>query len=82
LPFEAAVVTVVCAVVELTFGVGVCTDEEMGEGVDVEVDVLVDVDVLQDAKTSDVTMRQFNTIQTAPLFIWTSHLPNRRILEI
>jgi hypothetical protein len=34
--------------------------------VDVGVDV---VEVPQDAKTSDVTMRQVNTIQIAPLFI-------------
>ena len=38
--------------------------------VDVDVDVVVDV--AQDAKTSDVTMRQVNTIQITPLFIWTS----------
>ena len=35
--------------------------------VDVGVDVVVDV--AQDAKTSDVTMRQVSTIQIAPLFI-------------
>jgi hypothetical protein len=42
----------------------------VGVGVDVDVDVVVDV--AQDAKTSDVTMRHVSTIQIAPLFIWTS----------
>jgi hypothetical protein len=36
--------------------------------------VVVDVvaDVAHDAKTSDITIRQVNTIQIALLFIWTS----------
>ena len=38
----------------------------------VDVDVVVVVVLLQDAKTSDVTMRQVSTIQIAPLFIMTS----------
>ena len=43
---------------------------EVVVGIDVVVDVGVDVlNELQDAKTSDITMRQVNTIQIAPFFI-------------
>jgi hypothetical protein len=38
----------------------------------VVVDVIVAVVLLQDAKTSDVIMRQVNAIQTVPFFIHTS----------
>jgi hypothetical protein len=68
-PVTEVVDVVVGTDVEVTFVVGAGTDEEMGKGVDVEVDVGIEVDVLQDAKTSDVTMRQIITTQIAPLFI-------------
>ena len=43
--------------------------------VDAVVDVGMDVVILaQDAKTSDVTIRQVNNIQIAPLFVWISFL--------
>ena len=38
----------------------------------VDVDVVVAVVVLQDAKTSDATMRQVSAIQIVPFFIHTS----------
>jgi hypothetical protein len=40
----------------------------------VVVGVVVVLDVVQDAKTNDVTIRQVSTIQIAPLFIHTSFL--------
>jgi hypothetical protein len=39
-----------------------------------DVDVVVVVVLLQDAKTSDVTMRQVSAIQIVPFFIHTSSL--------
>jgi len=43
--------------------------------VGVELGVVGEVEfVLQDNSTSDVTMRQVNPIQIAPLFIWASFL--------
>jgi hypothetical protein len=72
----AAVVDVVEIVV---FGVLVGVLVEIAVGVlDAAIEVVVDcrivaeVDVEQDAKTSDITMRQINNIQIVPLFILTS----------
>jgi len=43
--------------------------------VSVTFDVVAVVDfVLQDTKSSDVTMKQVNTIQIVPLFTWASYL--------
>ena len=46
--------------------VAVAVDLRVAVDVAVELDA---VDVAQDAKTSDVTMRQITTTQNAPLFI-------------
>jgi len=58
----AAVVTVVVVVVVLVVGIVV------------EADVEVVVDLEQDAKTSDVTIRQLSSIHVIPLFIQTSFI--------
>jgi hypothetical protein len=52
-------------------------DVEVGtvvEVVEVAFDVVVDdvVDLVQDAKTSDITIRQVSSSQIVPLFICTS----------
>ncbi len=72
----AAVVIVVgfvVVVVDVGFEVEVGIDAVVVDvGVVVEVVEVVVVDEAQDAKTSDVTMRQVNTIQITLFFIWTS----------
>ena len=62
--------------VEVVGGAVVGLDVGVDVGVDVgaEIEVVVVVDFAQDAKTSDVTMRQVSTIQIAPLFITPSLL--------
>jgi len=68
LPLAAVVVDiVVVGVVGMTVVVDVVVRVDVDVGVDVDV-----VDVAQDAKTSDVTMRHVSTIQIAAFFIYNS----------
>jgi len=64
----AVIATLVTVVVEVTDSVFVTVDVVEADAV-VEVVVDVVVDLAQDAKTSDVTMRQVNNTQIALLFI-------------
>ena len=79
LPVVAVVDVVEIVVLDVLVGVLV----EIATGVlDAAIEVVVDcrvvaeVDVEQDAKTSDNTMRQINNIQIVPLFIQTSLFNN------
>jgi hypothetical protein len=65
----AAVVAVV-DVVNVEAGIVV----EAVDVVEVAFDVVVDdvVDLVQDAKTSDITIRQVSSIQIVPRFMYTS----------
>jgi hypothetical protein len=46
-----------------------------------DVDVVVVVVLLQDAKTSDVTMRQVSAIQIVPFFIHTSFVILKPLIQ-
>ena len=69
MPVVVALVVVVLMVVGTVAGMEVDGRVKVDVGVDILVVVEIDVDVLQDAKTSDITMRQVRAIQIIPLFI-------------
>ena len=81
LSHQFPVVAVVDVVLEVNTAVVVVVDATEAREVDVtttvvlpvlDVGVLVDVDVEQDIKATDATMRKVNAIQITPLFIQTS----------